>query len=136
VRVLSAAVVAVAVLHGLVVAFMLTGSLLALRWPRVLWLHVPVALAILALYLTDSGCPLTTLELDLRERAGMPGYRDGFIGYYLTEPWGFPIAETSTQVGVYLTAFVPNIVGYGLHLARYRRGAAPVPRSARSVGRQ
>ena len=32
----------VAVLHAAAVLFMVTGSLLALRWPRLLWLHVPV----------------------------------------------------------------------------------------------
>ena len=37
----------VAVLHGAAVLFMLVGGLLALRWPRLLWLHVPIALAIL-----------------------------------------------------------------------------------------
>ena len=70
---------------------MLTGSLLALRWPRVLWLHVPVSLAILGIYLTGSDCPLTSLELALREQAGEPGYTGGFIGHYVTEPLGFPI---------------------------------------------
>src|SRR5918994_1438307 len=87
----------VAVVHAAAVAFMLTGSLLALRWPRLLWLHVPVALGILALYLTGSDCPLTTWELALREAAGEPGYRGGFIGHYVTRPLGFPIEETSTQ---------------------------------------
>jgi hypothetical protein len=108
----------IAVLHGTAIAFMLTGSLLALRWPRVLWLHVPVSLAILGLYLTGSDCPLTTWELALRERAGEAGYRGGFIGHYLTEPMGFPIEATSTQVGIYVVAFLPNLIGYGLLLAR------------------
>ena len=108
----------VAVLHGAAVAFMLTGSLLALRWPRVLWLHVPVSLTILVLYLTGSDCPLTTWELALRERAGEPGFRGGFIGHYITEPMGFPIEATSTQVGIYVVALLPNLVGYGLLLAR------------------
>jgi hypothetical protein len=108
----------IAVLHGTAVAFMLSGSLLALRWPRVLWLHVPVSLAILGLYVTGSDCPLTTWELALRERAGEPGYRGGFIGHYLTEPMGFPIEATSTQVGIYVVAFLPNLIGYGLLLAR------------------
>jgi hypothetical protein len=135
--VVSAAVVALAVLHGLAVAFMVTGSLLALRWPTVLWLHVPVSLAILGLYLTGSDCPLTTLELWLRERAGQPGYRGGFIGHYLTEPWGFPIRATSTQVGIYVAALVPNLVGYGLLLAGYLRGAGTGhPAQGVSVGRQ
>jgi hypothetical protein len=111
----------VAVVHAAAILFMLTGSLLALRWPRVLWLHVPVSLTILGLYLTDSDCPLTTWELALRERAGEPGYDGGFIGHYITEPMGFPIEATSTQVGIYVVAFLPNLVGYGLLLARSRR---------------
>ena len=111
----------VAVLHAAAVLFMLTGSLLALRWPRVLWLHVPVSLAILGLYLTGSDCPLTTWELQLRERAGEPGYEGGFIGHYITEPMGFPIEATSTQVGIYVVAFLPNLLGYGLLLARVLR---------------
>lgn len=115
---------AVAVLHASAVLFMLTGSLIALRWPRVLWFHVPVSLAILALYLTGSDCPLTTLELALRERAGAPGYTGGFMGHYITEPLGFPIEATSTQVGIYVVAFVPNVIGYGLLLARYLRSRA------------
>jgi hypothetical protein len=109
---------AVALLHGAAVLFMLTGSLLALRWPRVLWLHVPVSLAILGIYLTGSDCPLTTWELDLREQAGQPGYTGGFIGHYITEPLGFPIEATSTQLGVYALALLPNLIGYGLLLTR------------------
>jgi len=117
---------AVALLHGAAVAFMLTGSLIALRRPGVLWLHVPVSLAILAIYLTDSGCPLTTLELALRERAGEPRYTGGFIGHYITEPLGFPIEATSTQIGIYIVVLVPNLIGYGLLLTRRLRGNALV----------
>lgn len=131
------AVVGLAVLHGAAVLFMLTGALLALRWPRVLWLHVPVSLVILGLYLTGSDCPLTTWELDLRVRAGEPGYRGGFIGHYVTEPLGFPIHATATQLGIYAVAFLPNIVGYGLLVRRglrtrneRRRAAARPARSA------
>jgi len=115
---------AVALLHAAAVLFMLTGSLLALRRPWVLWLHVPVSLAILALYLTGSDCPLTTWELALRDAAGEPGYRGGFIGHYLTEPLGFPIEATSTQIGIYVIAFLPNLVGYGLLLTRRRTTAS------------
>jgi hypothetical protein len=118
----------VAVLHGAAVLFLLTGSLLALRWPRLLWLHVPVALVILGLYLTGSDCPLTTWELALRDAAGEPGYRGGFIGHYVTEPLGFPIEATSTQIGIYVAALLPNLIGYGLWAGRRRQrvgGAAP-----------
>jgi hypothetical protein len=117
---------AVALLHAAAVLFMLTGSLLALRWPRVLWLHVPVGLAILGLYLTGSDCPLTDLELALRARAGEPGYTGGFIGHYVTEPLGLPIHATSTQVGIYVLAFLPNLIGYGRLLARQLRARQSV----------
>jgi hypothetical protein len=109
---------AVAVAHGAAVLFMLAGSMIALRRPRALWVHVPVSLTILGLYLTGSDCPLTSLELALRERAGASGYRGGFIGHYVTEPLGFPIEATSTQVGIYVVAFLPNVIGYGLLAAR------------------
>jgi hypothetical protein len=116
------AAAAIAVLHGGIVLFMLTGSLLALRWPRVLWLHAPVALAILGVYLTGSDCPLTSWELRLRQLAGAPGYRGGFVGHYVTEPLGFPIQATATQVGIYLVAFLANLIGYGLLVRRGFRG--------------
>lgn len=119
---------AVAVVHGAAVVFMVSGSLLGLRWPRVLWVHVPLCLTILGIYLTGSDCPLTTLELALRERAGEPGYTGGFIGHYITEPLGFPIEATSTQVGIYVVAFLPNLVGYGLLGVRRRGGTAVAPR--------
>ena len=129
---------AVAVLHGAAVLFMLTGALLALRWPWVLWVHLPLSLAILGIYVTGSDCPLTNLELRLRDRAGQPGYTGGFIGHYLTEPLGFPIHATSTQVGIYVIAFVPNVVGYALLARRSlrrrrarRRATAPSDQPAR-----
>ena len=109
---------AVAVLHAAVVLFLLTGALLALRWPRLLWLHVPVVLAIFGLYLTGSDCPLTDWELALRQAAGEPGYDGGFIGYYVTEPLGFPIEAASTQFAIYATPFLLNLVAYGIHAAR------------------
>ena len=127
---------AVALLHASAVLFMLTGSLIALRWPRVLWVHVPVAVAILGIYLTGSDCPLTSLELNLREQAGEPAYTGGFIGHYVTEPLGFPIHATSTQVGIYVVAILPNVVGYGLLAMRASRRSAPGPGRPRRARRR
>ena len=125
---------AVAVLHAATVLFMLTGSLLALRWPRVLVVHVPLTLVILGLFLTGSDCPLTTWELALRDQAGEPGYRGGFIGHYVTEPLGFPIEETTTQVGIYAVAFLSNVVGYAL-FGRRSLGSRPEPGALTGRGR-
>jgi hypothetical protein len=112
---------AVAVLHAAVVLFMLTGALLALRWPRLVLAHAPVAFAVLAVNLAGAPCPLTTLELALRERAGVPPYDDGFLGHVLFGPLGLDVAATATQVGTYTVAFGLNAVGYGLLLARVHR---------------
>ena len=125
----------VAVLHAAAVLFMLTGALLALRWPRLLAVHALVAGAILAVNLANAPCPLTDLELWLREQAGVGGYRGGFLGHYITEPLGFPIRATSTQVGIYVVALLPNAVGYGLHARRAaHRSRRPVPREVAAVG--
>jgi Protein of Unknown function (DUF2784) len=111
----------VAVLHGAAVLFMVTGSLLALRAPRLLYLHAPVALAILAVHLAGQPCPLTEWELALREAAGGEPYSGGFLGHYLLAPVGVDVGTAAAQVGIVLTALVPNVFGYGLHGLRMTR---------------
>ena len=120
---------AIAVLHGTAIAFMVIGGVLALRWPRLLWLHVPVSLVILGLHLAGSDCPLTTLELHLRARAGVPGYSDGWIGHYVLAPVGVDVHSTPAQIGQFTVALVPNLVAYGILVARaLRRQVRPVAR--------
>jgi hypothetical protein len=119
---------AVAVVHGLAVAFMLGGGLVVLRRPRVAALHAPLALAILGVHLAGADCPLTTLELWLREAAGERGYTGGFLGHYLFEPLGLDVAAPSTQVGVYTVALGVNAVAYVLLAVRCFRGSARAPR--------
>ena len=104
----------VALLHGAVVLFMLTGALLAVRRPWLLAVHVPVALAVLAVNLAGADCPLTTLELALRAQAGAPAYRGGFLAHHLFGPLGLDAAAAGTQLGVYAVAFGLNALGYGL----------------------
>jgi hypothetical protein len=120
---------AVAVLHGAVVLFMLTGSLLALRWPALVRVHAPVALVVLGINLAGAPCPLTTVETALRERAGEPPYDGGFLAHFVFGPVGLDVRSAAVQVGMYSVALGLNAVGYGL-LARGRRSAAgrgPVP---------
>ena len=114
----------VAGLHAAAVLFMLTGALLALRWPRALWLHVPVSLAILVVNLAGADCPLTDLELWLRERAGADPYEGGFLGHYVFDPLGLDVDATGTRLGVYTVAFGLNALGYGLLAARHRSRSA------------
>jgi hypothetical protein len=101
---------------------MLTGGLMALRRPRILWFHIPISLAILALFATGTSCPITDLEMWLRAHAGMPGYGDGgYIGHYTLRPFGIDVASTGAQVLLYTLAFVPNVLAYTLHVGRLVR---------------
>ncbi|MDP5184988.1 DUF2784 domain-containing protein [Blastococcus sp. BMG 814] len=124
---------AVALVHAAAVLFMLVGALLALRWPRLVLLHAPVALVILGVNLAGADCPLTDLELWLRERAGAPAYEGGFLGHYLFDPLGLDVDATGTQLGIYVTASGVNALGYGLLALRYAvsRTSAPAPGRSR-----
>jgi len=111
----------VAGIHLLLIGVMLIGGLLAWLWPRMLWLHIPCAVGILAVNLLGADCPLTTMELALRTAGGQPGYDGGFISHYLIEPW-HPLGITATvrQV-IYGIAIVPNVIAYAGLLVRLRR---------------
>ena len=73
----------VLVLHLCFVLFVVLGGLLALRWPRLAWVHVPVALYGALIEFAGFVCPLTPLENYLRRRGGEAGYAGGFIDHYI-----------------------------------------------------
>lgn len=104
----------VLLVHVAFVGFVLLGGLLALKWRRMIWLHVPAAAWGAVVELNGWVCPLTPLESWLREQAGEAGYRDDFITYYL-----LPILYPAT-----LTREVQIILGCVvvlLNTAIYRR---------------
>jgi len=72
----------VLILHFLFVAFVLGGGLLALRWPRLLWLHVPAMAWGILVEVMGWICPLTPLENQLRTLAGGRAYSGSFIERY------------------------------------------------------
>ena len=112
----------VLVAHGLFVAFVMFGGLLALWKPRLAWLHLP-ALAWGALVIGMGWiCPLTPLEVSLRERAGQEGYAGGFIEHYvlgIIYPEGI---TRTTQIVLAALLIVGNIVVYALWARRRARG--------------
>jgi len=71
-------------LHLAFVLFVILGGLLALRWPRVAWVHVPVALYGALIEFAGFVCPLTPLENAMRHRGGEAGYQGDFIDHYIT----------------------------------------------------
>jgi len=70
--------------HFAFLAYLVVGGFLALRWPRTIWLHVPIVIWGVGIVTLRYDCPLTWLENWARPRAGMPALREGFIDHYIT----------------------------------------------------
>lgn len=114
----------VLVVHGLFVAFVVFGGLLALWRPRMAYWHLP-ALAWGAV-VVGMGliCPLTPLEVSLRQQAGQEGYAGGFIEHYLLGVI-YPEGITrDTQMMLAAVLIISNIVIYTLWARRRRRATA------------
>ncbi len=74
---------ATVVAHVSFIVFVVTGGFLVLRWPRVAWVHLPLAAWGAWVEFGNRVCPLTPLENHFRARAGEAGYEGGFIEHYL-----------------------------------------------------
>ena len=110
----------VVVLHLAFVAFVVLGGLLALRWRWVAWVHLPVALYGFLIEVVGWVCPLTPLEIRLREAAGQAGYEGGFVEHYLL-PILYPGALTrEVQWVLAVVVVVVNVVVYGIAWRRWR----------------
>ena len=110
----------VLVIHLTFVLFVVLGGLFALRWPRVAWVHVPVALYGATIEFVGFICPLTPLEIALRRRGGEAGYEGGFIEHYITAAL-YPIGLTrEIQLALGVGVLLLNAIVYGIVLRRHR----------------
>ena len=73
----------VVVVHLLFVFFVVAGGLLLLRWPGLIWLHLPAVAWGVYIEFSSGICPLTPLENQLRLEAGHDAYSGGFVEHYL-----------------------------------------------------
>jgi hypothetical protein len=107
-NVYTTVVAVTAAVHFAFVGYGVFGGFLALRWPRTIWLHVPVVIWCVAIEVVDFVCPLTELERWGRARAGMaPMPRSGFIDYYITGVW-YPARDENLVLGVVLVLVVSS----------------------------
>ncbi|WP_187672608.1 DUF2784 domain-containing protein [Zestomonas carbonaria] len=112
---------AVVLVHGLFILFVIAGGLLALRWPRLAWLHLPAAAWGALVELRHWICPLTPLENHLRRAAGEAGYAGGFVEQYLI-PLIYPAGLTpQVQVWLGIAVLLINALVYLAVLLRWRR---------------
>jgi hypothetical protein len=106
------------------VLFVVLGGLLALRWPRVVWVHLPAALWGAGIEFVHGICPLTPLENHLRRLGGESGYAGGFVEHYL-HPILYPAGLTQdSQLVLGVFVVVLNAVVYMILWRRFRRSAA------------
>ena len=109
---------AVVLIHVSFVVFVLVGGLLVLRWPRMVWLHIPAAAWGVVVEYAGWICPLTPLEDDLRQRAGLAAYSGDFIAHYVL-PVLYPEELTRhTQLVLGSVALTFNVIVYWRVLRR------------------
>lgn len=102
----------VVILHLGFVLFVILGGLLALRWPRAAWFHLPAAIWGAGIEFFQGICPLTPLENHFRRLGGEAGYAGGFVEHYLLPvlypaglsqnvQWGLGIFVVFLNVAIY-----------------------------------
>ena len=117
----------VLLLHLAFVVFVAAGGLLVLRWRRLAWLHVPVALWGMAISYAGFVCPLTPLENRFRRLGGEAGYDGGFIEHYVTAAV-YPSGLTrGAQLVLGSAVFTINAFVYWRVLAAWRRERGRIP---------
>jgi Protein of Unknown function (DUF2784) len=107
--------------HVAFVVFAVLGGLLALRWHRFVWIHLPAVIWAAIVELFGWVCPLTPLENWLRSRGGQTVYPSDFIAHYIL-PLLYP-EELTREVQITLGVFVLviNVAIYIWVLRRRRR---------------
>ena len=107
--------------HFAFVIFVVLGGLLALAWPRIMWIHIPAAAWGVLIEFTGWICPLTPLENHLRRELGQEAYDGDFIARYIL-PVLYPEGLTrNTQFMLGGAALAINITVYACIFIRHRR---------------
>lgn len=107
-------------LHFGFIVFVVLGGLLALRWPRAAFVHLPAAVWGILIELFGWICPLTPIENSLRRAAGEAGFAGGFIEHYLL-PVIYPGGLTrEVQLALAAIVIAVNVVVYVIVWRRVR----------------
>lgn len=108
------------IVHLVFVVFVMLGGLLAIRWRRLMWLHLPAAIWGAAIEFRGAICPLTPLENWLREAGGAARYSGGFMEHYVM-PVVYPTDLTLTiRVVLGCMVVAVNLCVYYFIVARAR----------------
>ena len=108
----AAALVVIA--HFGFILFAVFGGLLALRWHRLAFLHLPALAWAGGIMIVGGICPLTPIENGFREAAQGPTYAGGFIDHYIMPLIYPPGLDRGTQMAGAGVLLVFNAVLYWL----------------------
>jgi len=102
----------VVLLHLLFIVFVIFGGLLLLFDRRWIWAHMPAVVWAVLIEFAGWICPLTPLEVRLREMGGRGGYRSGFVEHYII-PVLYPRSlDRKLQVILGLLVILVNVAIY------------------------
>jgi len=111
----------VVIFHLSFVIFSVIGGVLALKWRKIIWIHIPVVIWAVVIEFAGFICPLTPLENNLRFRGGESGYESDFIEHYIF-PVLYPEGLTHTmQVIIGIFVLTVNIVVYSIIIHKIRK---------------
>ena len=110
----------VMLVHLAFIVFVLLGALLIVRWPKVIFLHLPSVVWAMWIQFQGGYCPLTPLENWFRQEGGQDGYDSGFVEHYVGSLI-YP-GDISLTMHIYLGVFVLvlNMVIYLLVIRKIR----------------
>ena len=112
----------IVLVHFIFIVFVGLGGLLAIRWWRISFIHIPCVLWGSLIELRGWICPLTPLEQHFRELAGGSGYSGGFIEHYVM-PLIYPESLTrEMQISIGILVLVFNLCLYGFVIVKHVKG--------------
>ena len=117
---------AVITIHAAFVLFVVAGGFIALRWRRLVWVHVPAAAWGVLIEYGGWICPLTPLENALRDRAGVAGYSGGFIEHYVLRSLYPSGLDSHARLALGSLALLVNVIAYALIVRRHNQLRRPV----------
>jgi len=102
----------VIVLHYGYLAYLISGGFLAWRWPGSIVAHIAAAVWAVLIVVTKVPCPLTSLQNNLRERAGQRPLSGSFVEIYVRGTL-FPADRIGLAQAVVAVIIVGSWFGFG-----------------------
>jgi hypothetical protein len=108
-------------IHLAFVVFVVIGGLLVMKWPGLIWIHLPAVIWGITIEVSGWICPLTPLENWLRHKGGGENYHTDFVAHYLL-PMLYPQGLTrKSQIILGALVVLVNVAIYGWIYRRRRR---------------